>query len=97
MSELLTIATATELTETEIDNALQLVADAEAVDHMKALNEAACCGFGVRTRPRDVLVSEDEQLVGYAQLESGPSGAPASSWSLLAIGGEASAPCCCSG
>ena len=40
MSELLTIAMATELTETEIDNAL-LVADAEAVDRMKALNEAA--------------------------------------------------------
>jgi mycothiol synthase len=72
MSELLTIATATELTETEIDGVLQLVADAEAVDQMKALNEAAVLRLR-RPHPttQHVLVSEGEQLAGYAQLESG--------------------------
>ena len=72
MSELLTIAMATELTETEIYGVLQLVADAEAVDQMKALNEAAVLRLR-RPHPttQHVLVSEGEQLVGYAQLESG--------------------------
>jgi mycothiol synthase len=72
MSELLTIAMATELTETEIDGVLQLVADAEAVGQMKALNEAAVLRLR-RPHPttQHVLVSEGEQLVGYAQLESG--------------------------
>ena len=32
---------ATELTESEIKGVVRLVADAEAVDHMRALNEAA--------------------------------------------------------
>jgi mycothiol synthase len=72
MSELLTIAVATELTETEIAGVVQLVADAEAVDHMRALNEAALLRLR-RPHPttQHVLVSEDEDLVGYAQLESG--------------------------
>ena len=69
MSELLTIAVATELTETEIAGVVQLVADAEAVDHMRALNEAALLQLR-RPHPttQHVLVSEDEDLVGYAQL-----------------------------
>ena len=72
MSELLTIAMATELSEKEIEGVLGLVADAEAVDQMKALNEAAVLRLR-RPHPttRHVLVSENEQLVGYAQLESG--------------------------
>ena len=41
MSELLTIAMAAELTEPEVDGVLRLVADAEAVDQVRALNEAA--------------------------------------------------------
>ena len=41
MSEPLTVAVAAELTETEASGVLKLVADAEAVDHMRALNEAA--------------------------------------------------------
>jgi mycothiol synthase len=72
MSELLTIAVATELTETEINGVLRLVADAEAVDHMRALNEAALLRL---RRPhlttQHLLVSEDEDLLGYAQLELG--------------------------
>lgn len=72
MSEVPTIAVATELTETEIDNVLQLVADAEAVDQMKPLNEAAVLRLR-RAHPttQHFLVSEAEQLLGYAQLESG--------------------------
>jgi mycothiol synthase len=72
MSELLTIAMATELSEKEIKGVLRLVADAEAVDQMKALNEAAVLRLR-RPHPttQHVLVSEDQQLVGYAQLESG--------------------------
>jgi mycothiol synthase len=72
MSELLTIAMTTELTETEINGVLQLVADAEAVDQMKAFNEAAMLRLR-RPHPttQHLLVSEGEQLVGYAQLESG--------------------------
>jgi mycothiol synthase len=72
MSELLTIDVATELTETEIAGVVRLVADAEAVDHMRALNEAALLRLR-RPHPttQHVLVSEDEDLVGYAQLESG--------------------------
>ena len=72
MSEPLTIDVATELTETEIDGVVRLVADAEAVDHMRALNEAALLRLR-RPHPttQHVLVSEDEDLVGYAQLESG--------------------------
>jgi mycothiol synthase len=72
MSELLTIAVAIKLTETEIAGVVRLVADAEAVDHMRALNEAALLRLR-RPHPttQHVLVSEDEDLVGYAQLESG--------------------------
>jgi mycothiol synthase len=72
MSEALTIAMATELTETEIDGVLQLVADAEAVDKTNALNEAAVLRLR-RTHPttQHLLARHDEQLAGYAQLESG--------------------------
>ena len=72
MSELLTIAVVAELTETEINSVLQLVADAEAVDQMKPLNEAAVLRLR-RAHPttQHFLVSEAEQLLGYAQLESG--------------------------
>jgi mycothiol synthase len=72
MSELLTIAVATELTESEIKGVVRLVADAEAVDRMRALNEAALLRLR-RPHPttKHILVSEDEDLVGYAQLESG--------------------------
>src|SRR4249919_1915033 len=72
MSELLTIAVATELTETGIKGVLRLVADAEAVDRMPALNEAALLRLR-RPHPttKHILVSEDQDLVGYAQLEAG--------------------------
>jgi mycothiol synthase len=72
MSVPLTIAMATELTETEMDGVLQLVADAEAVDKMKPLNEAALLRLR-RAHPttRHLLVREDEELAGYAQLEAG--------------------------
>lgn len=71
MSKLLTISVATELSGTEIDSVLRLVADAEAVDQIRALNEAALLRLR-RTHPttRHVLVSEQDELVGYAQLES---------------------------
>ena len=72
MSMPLTIAMATELTETEVDGVLHLVADAEAVDKMKPLNEAALLRLR-RAHPttRHLRVKEDEQLAGYAQLEAG--------------------------
>ena len=72
MSELLTVAVAAELTETEVNGVLKLVADAEAVDHMRALHEAALLQLR-RPHPttQHLLVSEHEDLVGYAQLELG--------------------------
>ena len=72
MSKLLRAAAADELSETEIDAVLQLAADAEAVDRISALNEAALLRLR-RPHPttQHVLVSEGEELVGYAQLESG--------------------------
>jgi len=64
---------ADELSETEINGVLRLVADAEAVDRISALNEAALLRLR-RPHPttQHILVSEGEELVGYAQLESGP-------------------------
>jgi mycothiol synthase len=72
MSKLLTLSVATELSGTEINSVLRLVADAEAVDQIPGLNEAALLRLR-RTHPttRHVLVSELDELVGYAQLESG--------------------------
>src|SRR5215207_7212608 len=72
MSEPLTVAVAAELTETEASGVLKLVADAEAVDHMQALNEAALLQLR-RPHPttQHMLVSDHQDLVGYAQLESG--------------------------
>jgi mycothiol synthase len=70
--ELLTIAVASELTEDEIYGVLKLVADAEAVDQMKALNEAAVLRLRrPHTTTQHLLVREGEHLLGYAQLESG--------------------------
>jgi mycothiol synthase len=72
MSELLTMAMATELTETEVGGVLKLVADAEAVDQMKTLNEAALLRLR-RPHPttHHLLITDGDELVGYAQLESG--------------------------
>src|SRR5215218_5888042 len=72
MSELLTIAKAAELTEPEVNGVLQLVADAEAVDEVRTLNEAALLRLR-RPHPttQHLLVSEGANLVAYAQLESG--------------------------
>jgi mycothiol synthase len=72
MSTLLTIAVVSQLSEAEITSVLRLRTDAEAVDHLVALNEAAVLRLR-RPHPttRHLLVSEDEDLVGYAQLELG--------------------------
>jgi mycothiol synthase len=73
VSTLLTIAVTTQLTETEINSVLRLLADVEAVDQVPALNEAALLQLRRRYPTTEhLLVSEDEELVGYAQLESGP-------------------------
>jgi mycothiol synthase len=63
---------ADQLSQAEINDVLRLVADAEAVDHIRALNEAALLHLR-RTPPttKHLLVSEDGQLAGYAQLELG--------------------------
>jgi mycothiol synthase len=73
VSTLLTISGVTKLTETEINSVLRLVTEAAAVDHIPALNEAALLRLR-RPHPttRHLLVSEDGDLAGYAQLESGP-------------------------
>ena len=73
MSKLLTIAVVPELTADETNRVLQLMADAEAVDQMKALNEAAVLRLR-RPHPttQHLLVSEGEDLLGYAQLERWP-------------------------
>jgi mycothiol synthase len=73
VSKVLGVAVADELSETEINGVLRLVADAEAVDMISALNEAALLRLR-RPHPttQHILVSEGEELVGYAQLESGP-------------------------
>jgi mycothiol synthase len=72
VSSLLSISVATQLREPEINGIQRLVTDAKAVDHTRALNEAALLRLR-RTPPtiKHLLVSEDGQLVGYAQLESG--------------------------
>lgn len=72
MSTLLTIAVVSQLSEAEITSVLRLGTDAEAVDHLVALNEAAVLRLR-RPHPttRHLLVSEDGDLVGYAQLELG--------------------------
>jgi mycothiol synthase len=72
MSTLLTIAVVSQLSEAEISSVLRLRTDAEAVDHLVALNEAAVLRLR-RPHPttRHLLVSEDGDLVGYAQLELG--------------------------
>jgi mycothiol synthase len=63
----------TQLTETEINSVLRLLADVEAVDQVQAFNEAALLQLRRRHPTTEhLLVNEDEELVGYAQLESGP-------------------------
>ena len=73
MSTLLTVAVVSRLSEAEINSVLRLRADAEAVDQKVALNEAAVLRLR-RPHPttRHLLVSEDGDLAGYAQLELGP-------------------------
>jgi mycothiol synthase len=72
VSTLLTAAVVSRLSEAEINSVLRLRADAEAVDQIVALNEAAVLRLR-RPHPttRHLLVSEDGDLVGYAQLELG--------------------------
>jgi mycothiol synthase len=72
VSKLENIAVANQLSEAEINDVQRLVADAEAVDQIRALNEAALLRLR-RTPPstKHLLISEDGQLFGYAQLESG--------------------------
>jgi mycothiol synthase len=69
---LLTFAVVSQLSEAEINSVLRLRADAEAVDQIVALNEAAVLRLR-RPHPttRHLLVSEDGDLVGYAELELG--------------------------
>jgi mycothiol synthase len=72
VSTLLTIAVTTRLAEPEINRVLRLLADVEAVDQVPALNEAALLQLRRRHPTTEhLLVREDEELVGYAQLESG--------------------------
>jgi mycothiol synthase len=72
MSRLLTISVVPKLTETEISGVLRLLSDAEAVDQLPALNEAALLRLR-RPHPttQHFVISENGDLVGYAQLESG--------------------------
>jgi mycothiol synthase len=73
MSTLLTIAVTTRLSETEINSVLGLVAIAAATDQKPALNEAALLQLRrSHTTTKHLLVSEDEELIGYAQLAPGP-------------------------
>jgi mycothiol synthase len=72
VSTVLTIAVTTQLAEPEINRVLRLLADVEAVDQVPALNEAALLQLRRRHPTTEhLLVREDEELVGYAQLESG--------------------------
>jgi len=72
VSTLLTIAVTTQLSESEINSVLRLVTDAAAVDHVWSLNEAALLQLR-RSHPtsKHLLVSQGQELVGYAQLDSG--------------------------
>ena len=72
MSTLLTVAVVSQLSEVEISSVLRLRTEAETVDQIVALNEAAVLRLR-RPHPttRHLLVSEDGDLVGYAQLELG--------------------------
>jgi mycothiol synthase len=73
MSGLLTVAVEAELNETEINSVLRLVAEAATADKKPALNEAAMLRLR-RPHPttQHLLVRQESDLVGYAQLESGP-------------------------
>ena len=72
MSELRPIEVAAELTGTEINGVLQLVAEAESVDQIRALNEAALLRLRrPHSTTQHLLVSEGDHVMAYAQLESG--------------------------
>jgi mycothiol synthase len=72
MSRLLAISEAPRLTETEINSVLRLISDAEAVDQLPALNEAALLRLRrPHSTTKHFVISENGDLVGYAQLESG--------------------------
>ena len=69
MSKLLTVAVAPKLSEDEINGVLQLMADAEAVDHMKALNEAAVLRLRRRhPTTQHLQVSAEDRLLGIGSL-----------------------------
>jgi mycothiol synthase len=72
VTTLLTISVAPHLSDGEINSVRRLVAAAEAVDQIRALNEAALLQLR-RPHPttRHVLATADGKLLGYAQLESG--------------------------
>jgi mycothiol synthase len=72
VTTLLTISVAQHLSDGEINSVRRLVAAAEAVDQIRALNEAALLQLR-RPHPttRHVLATADGKLLGYAQLESG--------------------------
>jgi mycothiol synthase len=71
VSRLSTIAVATQLTDAEIDSVLRLASDAEMVDQMKALNEAALLRLRrPHSTTRHLLAIEDGELAAYGQLES---------------------------
>jgi mycothiol synthase len=73
MSTLLTISVTTRLSETEINSVVGLVAKAAAVDQTPGLNEAALLQLRrSHATTKHLLVSEGEELVGYAQLMPGP-------------------------
>jgi mycothiol synthase len=73
MSTLLTVAVTTRLSETEINSVLGLVAKAAAVDPAPALNEAALLQLRrTHAATKHLLVNEDQELIGYAQLTPGP-------------------------
>ena len=68
---MLTISVAQQLSDQEINSVRHLVAAAEAVDQIRALNEAALLQLR-RPHPttRHLLANADGELLGYAQLES---------------------------
>jgi mycothiol synthase len=72
VTTLLAVSVASHLSDGEINSVRQLVAAAEEVDQIRALNEAALLQLR-RPHPttRHLLASDDGELLGYAQLESG--------------------------
>jgi hypothetical protein len=99
VSTLLTVAVTTQLSESEINSVLRLVADAAAVDGVWALNEAALLQLR-RTHPtsKHVLVNENEELGGLPPCWSPDlSRARHNSWSLRTTAVRALVLSFCSG